>query len=211
MEIEEHKSPVVPIILSVLISALVFGGLGYYFGQSMASNTTQTTTYSSPTATATTTATATPTPSPTASAAATDTTNWKTYTSPKYGYTFKYDPSISIGESSTDETTTVTEGTPQDHWAYALEVSTASQGMTLDQAANQAKAKFGVANSKITVTDTTIGGKTAKRISAKDVGDYGNVSIVLLLNNRLYTISGDDSTPKSKAGFDLFLTTIAFK
>lgn len=99
MEPAQPKSMVMPILLSVLISAIVFGGVGYYIGQSMGSNNigTQTTTYTTPTPTATTTATAT-------TSSTDETSNWETYSSSQNGFTFKHPANWEV------VTTTGTEG-----------------------------------------------------------------------------------------------------
>src|SRR5687768_122511 len=78
MEPEPQKSIVLPIALSVFVSALVFGGLGYYLGMSKDSATTSVT----PTATTASLATAIP-------ATADETANWKAWNN-KYGISLKY-------------------------------------------------------------------------------------------------------------------------
>jgi hypothetical protein len=82
---ESQKSIILPMVLSVLLSAIIFGGLGYYLANSLnATNTTQSTTITS-TATPTTVATAASSTSITG-----ETADWKTYTATKYGFSFKY-------------------------------------------------------------------------------------------------------------------------
>lgn len=80
--VKTAKSPSATIIYTVIVSAIVFGALGYWLG---GKNNTATTT--TKTATATVTAAA----SVTATSTATDVTaGWKTYTNDTYGVNFKY-------------------------------------------------------------------------------------------------------------------------
>jgi hypothetical protein len=82
MEPEQPKSIVLPIISSVLISAVIFGAAGYYFGT--VNKTITSTQVSSPTASVTTNS---PTPLATTSAS---TASPKTFTSTKYNFTITY-------------------------------------------------------------------------------------------------------------------------
>jgi len=69
----------VPIILAILISAAVFGGVGYWLGTQKAEK-----------AASTATATVTTTAKTSGTATADVTADWKTFTNNRYGYTIKY-------------------------------------------------------------------------------------------------------------------------
>ncbi len=89
----EKKSPAVfKIILAILVSALVFGTLGYLYGRnnqpSDVSNLATATTTSTPVLSASTTATT--------AATTTSTNSWKTYTNSTYGFSFNYPSSWTI-------------------------------------------------------------------------------------------------------------------
>jgi hypothetical protein len=113
----EKQSLVLPIAVSVLVSLVVFGGLGYYLGSLGALNVGQVpeTTYSpapivstaavSPSAAATTT--------PTATASASVTASWKTYTSTADGFTFKYPTNFYLKETTNASGRTVTVSTAE--------------------------------------------------------------------------------------------------
>ncbi len=82
----QPKSMVLPIAITVLISALVFGIGGYYLASSPSGTDTSSGVLTTPTAKTS----ASPTATATASTDATS--GWKTYAATTYGYTFKYDP-----------------------------------------------------------------------------------------------------------------------
>jgi hypothetical protein len=82
---ESHDSIVLPIVLSVLLSALVFGGLAFYLGLTQNGN------QKTPTVQPTTVATATTRAStPAAELSPGEIANWKTYSNNKYNYSVKY-------------------------------------------------------------------------------------------------------------------------
>lgn len=80
----EQRSIFLPIVLTVVVSAIVFGGLGYYLAMGKYSaETNKTSNYTSTTPTTLTTLT------PTA-ASVNDTSYWKTFTNQEVGFTLKY-------------------------------------------------------------------------------------------------------------------------
>ncbi len=88
---EPQKSLIIPVALTVLISAIIFGGLGWYAGNSQLSSAgTQLT--ATPVAQVSATPTAKTTPTPTASTTTTPdpTADWKTYVDSTTGLSFKY-------------------------------------------------------------------------------------------------------------------------
>lgn len=93
----KHKVDLYMTILLVLVSALIFGVLGFAYGQQIAKesaaleSSTASVNYPSE-STATTSATASSVTSTSASATAstTSTADWKTYTNSEYGFSFKY-------------------------------------------------------------------------------------------------------------------------
>ncbi len=93
MEPQPTKSIVLPIILSILVSAILFGGLGYYLANTK--NATQVTS----TTLADTTQTSIPTASATVTTSTDEALNWKTYTNTKYSYSIKYPTNWAYTES----------------------------------------------------------------------------------------------------------------
>jgi hypothetical protein len=88
--VEKKKSSALTISLAIVLSAAVFGYIGYWYGSSK----NKTTATPTPTVTATTSAvaSATTTTDPTAS--------WKTYTSDSYGISFKYPSNWTLKEDT---------------------------------------------------------------------------------------------------------------
>lgn len=85
---DNKPSALVPIFLSALISALVFGGGAYYLGFTQGKKEA---THTTSTAEPTTTATLVPATSlPSASLTPDEIAKWKTYTNSKYSYSVKY-------------------------------------------------------------------------------------------------------------------------
>jgi hypothetical protein len=114
MEPTPTKSLLIPILLSILSSAVVFGTLGYYLATSkttVPSYTTQSVVTTSPTAT--------PTAVPTAS------TTENTYTNSEFGFSFTYPKTWSVA------TTTKPEGA-----VLALKISDATNRNDTDRPAN---------------------------------------------------------------------------
>ncbi len=89
---EPQKSLVLPVSLAVLVSAVVFGGFGYYLANSKnaAETTTVTPTYTTQTTVTAQPTTTTSTSTPTSTTTTDETANWKSYTATKYGFSFKY-------------------------------------------------------------------------------------------------------------------------
>jgi len=94
---ENKKSATLTIVLAIaLLLVLVFGGWAYYREKKNTENYEKQieelkNKTATPTATSTKTATKTATP-------AVDTSDWKTYTNDKYGYSFKYPANYTVGD-----------------------------------------------------------------------------------------------------------------
>jgi hypothetical protein len=208
MEPEEHKSPIVPIVLSVLVSALVFGGLGYYFGQSMASNnTTQTTTYSSPTATATVATIATTTPTPTSSAATT-----KAFENKDHGYSFKY-PSDWVDVTTSYKGTDLTLFTPKtDYYAkqpgtteVLPDVQMSYYATVKDLTKNETTLADYLKNQKgtpnvVSYSSKKVGGVDGYEVEVGGLGDYK--AYYVEKNGHLYTLEFPSSNFTAAIGTD---------
>jgi len=89
---EPQKSIVLPVVLAVLLSGVMFGGLGYYLAnsQNAAETTTVTPTYTTQTTVTTQPTIVTTTSTPTSTIATDETASWKTYSNTKYSYSIKY-------------------------------------------------------------------------------------------------------------------------
>lgn len=94
---EPQKSIVLPLVLSVLASAIVFGGFGYYLANSKNDNET---TIVTPTYT---TLPITSTPPSSSTTTTDETANWKTYTSSIYSFSFKYPQDWTLSNATTEE------------------------------------------------------------------------------------------------------------
>lgn len=175
---DPQKSMVLPILLTLLGSGVVFGGGAYYLAT--VQNTPETVDTTQTTVRATKKPTANPTNSnaiiATASTTADETANWKTYTNTKYGFFFKYpetmDDPKTLGisgdlagiESSNFSTYIKNDNYGRTGEASSLifniyEPSTEDKNLTLDQFVTKT-----VRNESSKQT-TTIGGEKAIRVS----------------------------------------------
>ena len=87
--IQTKTNLVVPILLTVLVSAIVFGVGGYFLGKSISGNTQEPVAVSNPQNLPTPTITTVPN-SPTLMATIDPTANWKVFTDSKLGFLFKH-------------------------------------------------------------------------------------------------------------------------
>lgn len=101
----KHKVDLYMTILLVLVSALIFGVLGFAYGQQIAKesaaleSSTASVNYPSE-STVTTSATVSATTSASATASTTSTADWKTYTNSEYGFSFKYPKDWTISKDA---------------------------------------------------------------------------------------------------------------
>lgn len=218
MEPVQPKSIAMPIILSVLISAIVFGGVGYYIGQSMGSNNiaTQTTTYTTPTATATATTLATATTSATSSA------DWKTYENTRIGYSLQYnenDPKIDVDEIiKYDASKTYLYSDQVDMVAFVYNNNTYrieayfTDIKTLESWMDYASKNLGIGSANLSdYTKTTIGGNTAYSKNSELVS-------YVMKNNKVISIAVSKptggtavlSTDKNDSVYKQILSTFKF-
>jgi hypothetical protein len=109
----EKQSLVLPIAVSVLVSLVVFGGLGYYLGMMQTAEPTISYSPAPIVSTAAVSPSAAATTSPAATASASATATWKTYTSASDGFTFKYPANFYLKETTNASGRTVTVSTAE--------------------------------------------------------------------------------------------------
>lgn len=102
---KQKTSLLIPVLITLLISAIVFGGGGYYFGK-LSSVTQPVTQYEQPT----------PTPvainEPNVSPISDPTSQWQTYSDPSLNVQFKYPSTITVEKK---QNLSASEGTPKEH------------------------------------------------------------------------------------------------
>jgi len=132
-----------------------------------------------------------------------ETTNWKTYSSSKYGFDFKYPSDLVITSIST-EGQIVLANSEEGHWLLTIKVENNSGNLTLSEIVSKEIKKPDI------FQDITLDGKMAKKYSIANFGDYGNAGIILISGNNIVRIYGDDSTSVSKEYFEALLSTFKF-
>ncbi len=163
---EPQKSIMIPVALTVLVSAIVFGGLGWYLASNQSVPATQTT--ATPVAQVSLTPTAKTTPTPTASTTTTPdpTVDWKAYENTAYYYSFKYPTTISLYSftgmgSNTPITSTAQIVNVESGSNHLMEISELSTNFTLLDYIDHNWAS-GVNKS---ITDTTVSGAKGYKVA----------------------------------------------
>ena len=182
---EPNKTILLPVVLAILVSAVVFGGLGYYLANSKFSTETSTV---SPTYTTQATVTTQPTTavslSPATMATSDQTADWKSYNNTNLGFSIKY-PSVLKSEFFS-ETNTYTlrddrindEANPNDVAIISVDTYTG----TLDQLMVELKNEIVVANEQ----KTTLNGKLA--YEGIDQGVTNRYGIYAVENSKSYLL-----------------------
>ena len=149
-----------------------------------------------------------------------ETAGWKTYTQAEYGYSFKYPVNATVNDNVSVITidTDVQSGIYSIHEIQSVGKNVAG-GKSLEDWANDDISYFAyyqkAKESDISITDTTVGGKPAKKIVAKNISSYGNTHVIVIYNNNkgndvMLTIFGDTSSPSNETNFNAFLNSFEF-
>lgn len=201
---------VVLTVILLLLTAGLFLAIGFQMGKTTVETTS----------TATVTATATGairSATATATTSATNTTaNWKTYTSDRFGFSFKYPNNYVLGDSPKVDDIVITAD-KGGHWVYDVSIPDEANNQTIEQLADNMISHLtaGVTNDagaklESTKSNITVGGEPAIKYSIKNAGDYGNAGAVLIRGDNVIYIKGDDSSTESKVNFDRLLSTFQF-
>jgi outer membrane lipoprotein-sorting protein len=130
--------------------------------------------------------------------AITSTSDWKTYTNNKYGYSIKYPNSMMLSSQSTDNHVGWSDNITKDgRGVFSIEISLNSNKLSLDEFFNQTvEHLMGEAKpNDVTTTNITIDNKAAKKFNIINSGDSkGSVGAVMIANSNLIKISGEDRT-----------------
>jgi len=126
-----------------------------------------------------------------------------TYTNSEYGFSFEYKSNLVISYSTGDHI--VLAAGLGDHWVYSIIVEENLNNLSLDEALDSK-----VTSEDKTISDILLDGKSAKRYSINNYGDYGNAGVILLNGNYIIRISGDDYSNNSRINFSEFLSTFKF-
>lgn len=129
------------------------------------------------------------------------------YESETYGFQFKI-PENLITRSNTTDNSIILSETKDGHWVYSIHILPNPKAISLKQAFIEEITKY--SDNKLTKSDTIIGGKQAKRYSIQDKHDYGNAGVLLIHENNIVSIVGDDSTSTNREDFESFLNTFRF-
>jgi hypothetical protein len=216
MEPTPTKSLLLPVLLSILGSAVVFGGTGYYLGTATvvptSTDTATQTTQATPTTKITVTTKATATPDETA--------NWKTYTNTKYGYSVKYPDTgwfIYDEKGRRDSDFMQTTGTVNfalegggDRVHY-IEASSEALQTKIDYWTNNLKSKLNYSK-----TTTTVAGKSATQFTyteqLKQTNDSDDKVLVFSDGKYTFVLAGtikdyEKTGGKDAGNFDTILST----
>lgn len=201
-------------LLLIIVVALLFALAGYLVGANKTIGTTNSGDIDLLTATVSAIPSSTVSVSVSATSTPTDVTaNWKTYTNDTYGFSFKHPTNLTIG-SQTNEEVTLNSDNGNGHWELQTDIKTNPGGLNLSQfTTNEINSKIGGAEASTrntTISDLTVGGKTAKKFSIANIGDYGNVEVIIFLGNNALVIQGDDSSKTSADELTNFLSTFQF-
>lgn len=138
----------------------------------------------------------------------------ETYQNKTYGFTFQY-PTDLVPISTLNDTAVTLAGKNGEHWAYGISAKNNSEHRTLDSLFNEMLDDrltwITNTDNKKVVSDILLGGKPAKRYSITNNGDYGNAGVMVLSDNTIVSITGDDSTDGDKKDFDALLSTFTFQ
>ncbi len=132
-----------------------------------------------------------------------ETAKWKTYSSSKYGFKFKYPPDYIITSISTEDKIILAR-LESGHWLLSISVESNPANLTLSEIVTREIADTAK------IQNITIDGKAAIRYSITNFGDYGNVGAIVISGNNIIRIYGDGSSSTNKRYFELLLSTFRF-
>jgi hypothetical protein len=198
--------------VTLLVSLLVFGGVGFYFGSLYTKNhPSMNTVVSETTATPTTISSLIPTSStistPTLAPTADQTANWKTYTNSKYMYSIEYPANYHFSEVAN------TSGDPGANltvWFGSASPLTASNAITVGSFDTYVPS-YGLREpdgmEPVSTADATVGGLSAK----KYVDSSGQIVYVVIANGHRFEISSENTPAATASVFTQMVATIKFQ
>ncbi len=137
----------------------------------------------------------------------TATSSLNTYTSAKFGFTFKYPSSQVVTSKSTDSSIILAIG-DDGHWINQIEITSNTGNKTIDTLTAEMVATYG--NDKVTVSDVKLGSLAAKQLTIKEVGDYGGTTVTAVNGTNIITVSGDTTTVANAKTLADLITTFTF-
>ncbi len=137
---------------------------------------------------------------------AASTADWKTYSSTKYSFSFKYPAKYVATSHSNDSSIILAEG-DDGHWVHQLDISTNSGNKTLTELTADSSAGYVAATTII--TNTKMGKLAAKEI-VHDAHDYGNTQLIAVNGVNILTLSTDTATAAEESELASLLTTFTF-
>lgn len=131
------------------------------------------------------------------------------YKNDTYGYWFKYSPDLVLRTNSSDENVILAKY-PDGNWQYSVSVSSNPDRLSLSQIFDQAVKSLKTNKEDLIISDMLIGHQHAKKYSIKNYQDYGNMGIIFLDKDKIFTIHGDDSTQNGEINLDFISQNFAF-
>lgn len=199
---EPQKSIILPVSLTLVISAIIFGSLGYYVASDKNATvtqtyTTQTTATTQPAAKATSTSAATSNTSTTTNTD--ETANWKTYTNDKHGFSFKYPPEWKLYNDIPLSPDVFGAGPSEEGGEALFQVIVSSETSAESYITDLKKYYETTSNIKLVSDESVTKFDSNARKLTYTVGlDYTNSDYVISKNNIVYEITGE-STDKQRS------------